>query len=551
MRSLRSLFPMLAASLLALVVAAGAPARAQTTIALETVLGGLASPVFVTHAGDGSGRLFVVQQGGAIVVLKPGASAPTVFLNISDRVIAGGEQGLLGLAFHPQYGTNGRFFVDYTRLSDGATVIAEYHASPADPDVADRAETVLLTIAQPYANHNGGMLAFGPDGDLYIGMGDGGSANDPQNRAQNVDELLGKILRIDVDHPASATQLYSSPADNPFAGATPGRDEIYALGLRNPWRFSFDRQTGDLVCGDVGQSAREEVDIIVRGGNYGWRKFEGTLCTGLNPPGCDPTGYIMPIAEYGHTGGRCSITGGYVYRGAAGSLPPGAYLYGDFCSGELFLLQGTQVTPLGTTLFPISSFGQDEDGELYVVDYTGRVQRVVASPCAGLSIEPPALSFSSAGGRGAVNVTASSQCDWAAASGSPWITFTAGAEGSGNGTVSYDVAANPGRPRSGSVVVGGRVHTVTQAAPPRCALEVDLKRLAAGAEGATGSLLVTTRGECSWSASSPDPWIVITSGSTGTGTGALQYVIQPLPEGAGPRRGRILVGGRAVIVRQR
>jgi len=552
MPSARPLFSILVSSL-ALAFAAGAPARAQTSIVLEPVLSGLAAPIFVTHAGDGSGRLFVVEQGGTIRVLGPGAAAPTLFLDISDRVIAGGEQGLLGLAFHPQYETNRRFFVDYTRRSDGATVIAEYHAS-ADPDVADRTETILLTIAQPFANHNGGMLAFGPDGFLYIGMGDGGSGNDPGNRAQNVNELLGKILRIDIDRAASQTQLYSSPADNPYAGPTTGRDEIYALGLRNPWRFSFDRQTGDLVCGDVGQSAREEVDVITRGGNYGWRIFEGTQCTGNDPTLCNPAGFIMPIAEYGHTGGRCSITGGYVYRGSLGSLPAGSYVFGDYCSGEIFLREGGQFGVLYATGANISSFGQDEAGELYVTLYGGTVLHIAApGSCSTLSIAPPSRAFSAAGGGGSVMVAASSLCDWTAASDRPWIAVaSASAAGSGDGTVRYDVAANPGpRARGGSVRVGGRSQTVSQAAPPRCATEVDARRLLIGPEGGTGALTVTVRGECSWSASSSDPWIVITSGATGTGTGTVQYTIAPLPFDAAPRRGRIVIGSRAVLIRQR
>jgi hypothetical protein len=551
MPSSRALFSILVSIPLAL--AAAAPARAQTSIVLDPVLGGLAAPIFVTNAGDGSGRLFVVEQGGTIRVLAGGASAPTLFLDISDRVIAGGEQGLLGLAFHPQYETNRRFFVDYTRRSDGATVIAEYHASAADPNVADRTETILLTIAQPFANHNGGMLAFGPDGFLYIGMGDGGSANDPGNRAQNVDELLGKILRIDIDRAASQTQLYSSPADNPFAGPAAGRDEIYALGLRNPWRFSFDRQTGDLVCGDVGQSAREEVDVIVRGGNYGWRKFEGTLCTGLNPPGCDSAGYTMPIAEYDHSFGRCSITGGYVYRGSLGSLPAGSYVFGDYCSGEIFLRDGGQFGVILGTGGNISSFGQDEAGELYVVLYGGSVLHIAApGSCSTLSIAPPSQAFAVAGGSGSVLVTASSLCDWTAASDRPWITVApTGAAGSGNGTVRYDVAANPGpRARSGSVRVAGRAQTVSQAAPPRCATEIDPKRVLIGPGGGTGTLLLTVRGECSWSASASDPWIVLT-GANGAGSGTVQYTIAPLPADGAPRRGRIVIGGRAVMVRQR
>ena len=541
------------AGLVVFALCAGSPVRAQgPPIQIDPVITGLASPVYVTHAGDGSGRLFVLEQGGTIRVRQPAGGAATVFLDIRGLVLAGSERGLLGLAFHPGYETNRRFFVDYTRRPDGATVIAEYHASAADPDVADPAGTVLLTIAQPFENHNGGMIEFGPDGDLYIGMGDGGSANDPGDRAQNVNELLGKILRIDVDRPASQAQLYSSPADNPFAGGTPGRDEIYALGLRNPWRFSFDRQTGQLYAGDVGQGAREEVDLIVRGGNYGWRTFEGTLCTGNDPPPCDPSPFTAPIAEYGHDGSRCSITGGYVYRGAAGSLPQGAYLFGDYCSGEIFLLQGPQFAAAGVTGFPISSFGQGEDGELYVVDHTGSVQRVTANPCAGMSITPPGLSFPVTGGSGVVNVTAAARCDWSATPGSPWITIVSGEGGRGNGAVSYGVAANPGpRSRSGAVLVNGLVHRVSQAAPPRCVVEVEPKRIVFGSAGGTGTLLVASRGDdCAWTATSEVPWIVITSGATGSGGGALQVRVDPNPGGA-PRRARIRVGTRATAtVRQ-
>ena len=238
----------------------------EAAIQLVPVLQGLSSPVYITSAHDGSQRLFVVEQ--RIQVLASGATAPSLFLDITSKVLFGGEQGLLGLAFHPQFATNSRFFVNYTRRTDGATVIAQYHAS-SDPVVTAASEIILLAIAQPYANHNGGMIEFGGDGYLYIGLGDGGSANDPEKRAQNIDELLGKILRIDVDHPAGG-QMYSSPAGNPFAGATPGRDEIFALGMRNPFRFSFDRQTGQLYVGDVGQNLLEEINIVTVGGNYGW-----------------------------------------------------------------------------------------------------------------------------------------------------------------------------------------------------------------------------------------------------------------------------------------
>jgi glucose/sorbosone dehydrogenase len=315
---------------------------------------------------------------GVIKVLQPGGSTPTEFLNITDKVQSPGEQGLLGLAFHPQYATNGRFFVNYTRKPDGATVIAQYVVSPSNPNIAGTTETVLLVIDQPFANHNGGMIEFGPDGFLYIGMGDGGSGNDPDQRGQNVNDLLAKMLRINVDA-ANGAVPYSSPPDNPFFGATPGRDEIYAIGFRNPFRWSFDRGTGQLVLGDVGQSAREEVDIVTLGGNYGWRVFEGTLCTGLGPQSCSGGNFIPPITEYGHVGGRCSITGGYVYRGALSTLPQGTYVYGDFCTGEILVLdlnQRVETFLMGSGV-NISSFGEDEAGEIYVVGLGGTVHKLI------------------------------------------------------------------------------------------------------------------------------------------------------------------------------
>lgn len=343
---------------------------------LQPVLSGLSSPLYVTNAKDGTNRLFIVEQGGIIKVLHPGSTTPTVFLNITPIVLSGGEQGLLGLAFHPQYATNRRFFVNYTRQTDGATVIAEYKVSAANPDVADTAEVRLLTIDQPFPNHNGGMIEFGPDHFLYIGMGDGGSGNDPGMRSQNIDLLLGKMLRINVDVPNGQIP-YSSPPTNPFFGTTAGRDEIYAYGFRNPFRWSFDRGTGQLVVGDVGQSAREEVDIVTLGGNYGWRVFEGSLCTGLDPTLCSGGNFIGPITEYDHSGGRCSITGGYVYRGALSTLPTGSYVFADFCTGEIFLLDhGIRTVILGSGV-NISSFGEDEAGEIYVVGLGGTLQRLI------------------------------------------------------------------------------------------------------------------------------------------------------------------------------
>ena len=354
--------------LLGLALMAALPVTARAA-RLVPMLAGLNRPVFLTHAGDASGRLFVVEQPGVIRVVGPGASTPGVFLDIRAKVLDGGERGLLGLAFHPGYAGNGRFFVNYTREPDGATVIAEYRRS-ADPLVAATGETVLLTVAQPFSNHNGGMIAFGPDALLYIGMGDGGSSNDPDSRAQDIGDLLGKILRIDVDGAAP----YAIPPDNPFAGG-PGRDEIYATGVRNPFRFSFDRETGQLVVADVGQGSREEIDVVSLGDNLGWRVFEGTRCTGLDDR-CDEAGFTPPVAEYLHTAGRCSITGGYVYRGSRQTLPAGAYVYGDFCTGEVFMLAGGRQTLLLDTTLGISSFGEDEAGELYVVGLGGSVHRL-------------------------------------------------------------------------------------------------------------------------------------------------------------------------------
>ena len=344
---------------------------------LPVVTAGLDHPLYVTHAGDGSKRLFIVEQGGRIRVLEQGALAPLPFLDITDRVRSGGEQGLLGLAFHPDYRTNGRFFVNYTRKPDGATVIAEYRRGSRN--VASRQERLLLLVPQPYPNHNGGMVAFGPDGLLYLGLGDGGAGGDPHNHGQDPDHLLGKILRIDVDH----GDPYAIPADNPFA-QDGGKPEVYAWGLRNPWRFSFDAATGDLWAADVGQYKWEEVDRVVLGGNYGWRVMEGMHC--FKPAvSCDMTGLVAPVVEYDHAGGRCSITGGYVYRGKAAPRLNGLYLYADYCSGELFGFRAGGAGPVAVnarlllkTSMRISSFGVDEEGEVYLINHGGGVYRVTA-----------------------------------------------------------------------------------------------------------------------------------------------------------------------------
>jgi glucose/arabinose dehydrogenase len=364
---------------LSLSVSAG---PAPLAIGLEPVLANLSEPVYVTAARDGSGRLFVVEKRGVIKVLQPGGTKPSVFLDISNKVTTTGtEQGLLGLAFHPRFATNRRFYVNYTRSGDGKTVVAEYRASAGNPNKADKdTRRTLLTISQPAPNHNGGMLEFGPhDGYLYIFMGDGGPGNDPDNRGQDLESRLGKILRIDIDRP-NGKKHWSVPPDNPFVGQLK-REEIYALGFRNPWRASFDRLTSALYVGDVGQSAREEISIVAKGGNLGWRVFEGEQCSGLDADRCGDSGFIAPIVTYQtHAGGRCAVVGGYVYRGARGALPDGTYVFGDFCSGEIFSLAGGVFNVLlpesGVT---ITSFGEDEAGELYVVGREGTVHRIVGN----------------------------------------------------------------------------------------------------------------------------------------------------------------------------
>ena len=346
----------------------------------QSVVSGLEKPVGVTNAANGSSQLFVIEQRGVVRIVKDNALLPTPFLDIRDR--AGSreaEQGLLGLAFHPNYRQNGLFYVNYTN-KEGNTVIARFSTLPSDPARADpTSEKRLLQIKQPYPNHNGGQLAFGPDGFLYIGLGDGGSAGDPLGNAQSLQSLLGKILRIDVDH----GDPYGIPSNNPFANGG-GLPEIWAYGLRNPWRFSFDRQTGDLYIGDVGQDAWEEIDFLPAGSpggvNFGWNVMEG-----LHPYHNEPiSGATLtpPVAEYGHDQG-CSVTGGVTYRGS--SLPEwqGVYLFGDFCSGNVWGLRHIasqdewRSALLYSNLGKITAFGEDEAGEVYFLDYAGILYKLI------------------------------------------------------------------------------------------------------------------------------------------------------------------------------
>jgi glucose/arabinose dehydrogenase len=344
------------------------------------VTGGLSSPLSVTNAGDGSGRLFVVERGGRVRVVKSGTLQPGSFVDLSGPVSAGGERGLLNIAFHPNFETNRFFYVYYTRAG-GDIVISRLTANSAGTSASASSERILLVIEHSqYSNHNGGSMAFGPDGYLYIGTGDGGGAGDPLRNGQDLGSLLGKILRINVNGTgAGPFDRYSIPADNPFVGKT-GLDEIWARGMRNPWRFSFDRD-GTFFIADVGQDRYEEVNREEAshpgGRNYGWSVMEGTQCYRPST-GCDKTGKALPVATYGHTLG-CSITGGHVYRGAHRDLH-GLYVFGDFCSGRIWTMgrDGSGVTVRRDTSLNISSFGESESGELYVTDLNGVLYRVIA-----------------------------------------------------------------------------------------------------------------------------------------------------------------------------
>ena len=369
-----------AAALATVLALAAGPLGAQAP-GLQEIALGLEDPVYLTHAGDGSGRLFIVEQAGRIRVLQDGALRKTPFLDIARVIKSGGERGLLSIAFHPEFAETGFLYLNYTER-DGDTVVARYSVS-AEPDRADPGSALrIISIDQPFSNHNGGQLQFGPDGYLYVGMGDGGWAGDPGNRAQNPRSLLGKMLRLDVD----AAGGYAIPPDNPFAATTGAAPEIWALGLRNPWRFSFDRLTGDLYIGDVGQNKWEEIDFqpaVSQGGeNYGWRIVEGAHC--FNPAtACARERLTAPAYEYSQSEG-CSVTGGYVYRGPTLAELAGTYFFADYCAGTIWGLArdaggAWARTTILETGFSVSSFGEDEAGELYVLDYSGgRVLQFVA-----------------------------------------------------------------------------------------------------------------------------------------------------------------------------
>ncbi|MEE4242998.1 MAG: PQQ-dependent sugar dehydrogenase [Desulfopila sp.] len=346
-------------------------------------------PMIMRQNAADNTRIFIAEKGGTVQVMVNGIKQSTPFLDISSQVSSGGEQGLLGMAFHPDYATNGFFFVSYTD-SNGNSIISRFTRSVNNLNRAEpNSETVVLTLDQPYANHNGGNIDFGPDGFLYIGFGDGGSAGDPLNHAQDLSTWLGAILRLDIN----GTPPYAIPAANPFAAQTCNQaartgicPETYAYGLRNPWRWSFDAATGDLWLGDVGQNQIEEVDRIERGANYGWRCFEGTEI--YNSAGCDAISAVAPVVQYSHSSGRCSITGGYVYRGTAIPEFTGYYLYGDFCTGEIWGLPtaglpDTLPVLLTTSIGNIYSFAEDRDGEIYVLQSSGVIGKIIMDRSGG------------------------------------------------------------------------------------------------------------------------------------------------------------------------
>ena len=368
------------------IVAAVPTPASLTEMTVEQAFPGLSfrRMVALTYPDDGTHRLFLVLQPGVIMVFPndQDVTSATTFLDISARVSdRGEEEGLLGLAFDPDYRSNGYLYVYYSAAEPRRSVVSRFSVSADDPDAADlESQRIFLEVLQPFSNHNGGQLVFGPDGYLYVGLGDGGSAGDPSENGQNRSTLLASILRIDVST-IDSEGAYAIPRDNPFVGEEGAlREEIWAYGLRNPWRFAFDRLTGDLWTADVGQDRYEEVDIIHPGLNYGWNRMEGSHCFPRPDRPCDQTGLELPVAEYGHDEG-CSVTGGYVYRGDRMPSLYGAYVYGDYCSGKIWALRydGSQVSEhmeIVDSRLRIPSFGEDQSGELYILSFNGEIYRL-------------------------------------------------------------------------------------------------------------------------------------------------------------------------------
>lgn len=377
--ALAALLVIILASTTWLIVAA----QESPQIDLGLIVDGLDQPLFMVQPDDGTDRYFIVEKGGSMLVLADGKLQETPLLDLRDAVSSGSEQGLLSMALHPDFASNGRFFVDYTD-TEGDTRVVEYTVSAKDPNVADAASArEILFVGQPRANHNGGLLTFGPDGFLYIGLGDGGGQGDPDGNAQDISTLLGSILRIDVDHLTDG-KAYGIPADNPFVAVKGAAPEIWVYGFRNPWRFSFDRVTGDLYIADVGGFRFEEIDLLPAGegggANYGWSLMEGPECTDGGSD-CQDDSLVEPVYAYQHDRG-CSISGGYVYRGEAIPALQGVYLFGDYCSGLIWGLAGDgqdgwSVSAPFESGLTISSFAENLDGELFVIDLNGAIYQIV------------------------------------------------------------------------------------------------------------------------------------------------------------------------------
>ena len=560
------------AALLTASAAAAAPLRA------DVYLSGLSVPVAFVQDPASPGTQYVVQQDGRIRVVSGGALLASDFLNLSSLITFGGERGLLGLAFAPDYATSGRLFVNYTN-TNGDTVIARYKRSTGNALTADPSTAFPFLfggqrfIPQPFANHNGGTLAFGPDGFLYVGMGDGGSGNDPQNNAQNPGVLLGKMLRLDVNVSDGDPMGYAIPAGNPFVSGGPvSAPLVWAFGLRNPWKFSFDDParggTGALIIADVGQSAFEEIDYEPAGHggrNYGWRIREGAHDNVTSaPPAFLPL--RDPIFEYSHNTADSvsgfSISGGYVYRGSAlGLTYAGRYFFADFSTGRVWSLgltidgttgEATQngviehTAELGgsSTIGNVSAFGTDSNGELYVVSYSRGIVFRLSSTC-GVIFNPSSGTTDAAGGASSVGVTIPGGCAWTAASNSGFLTVSGGASGNGNGTVSYIAASNAGAPnaatatRTGTLTIADHVFSVIQTG---CTFAISPGAQAFGAAGGTGAVSIEAPDGCPWTAANVPPWATSTSSTTGAGRGSWTYSVAA--NGGATRRQTAAIAGR-------
>ena len=534
----------------------------QPHLVLSSPIGGFDKPIFVTGAGDGSNRLFVVDQVGRIYIVKNGAVLSTPFLDITNRVRYQNGFGLMSLAFPPGYVGKGHFYVYYTNLS-GSPEVARFRIT-ANPDIADpNSQQVVLTVSeQVTVGHIGGHIAFSPrDGYLYLAVGDGepgevGSEGDPSNRAQDPAQRRGKMLRLDVE--TANPETYAIPASNPFVNRAGYIPEIWALGLRNPWRFSFDRQTGDLFIGDNGQDLYEEVDFQAAssagGENYGWRIMEANHCY-VPSSGCSTTGLTLPILEYVHTNSCGSVIGGYVYRGSNFPGLEGIYLHLDYCTGQIsgiYRQNGTwqNTTLLNTNLpYTFASFGEDEQGNIYAVaTFNGSIYKILDT--CNYSLSAMSQSFSAAAGTGSVNLTTASDCVWTASSNASFITITSSPSGTGNGTVSYSVAANPSsNGRIGTLTIGGQTYTVNQAGVS-CTFTLASSSINFFPGGGTTSVSFTaTASDCPWTAVSNTGFITITSASSGTGNGTVNYSVAGNAT-AGARSGTMTIAGQTFTVNQ-